>query len=130
MSTTTIAGVLAIRRGLARPIGSLTQTGTIRLEGTVVRWRNPRAALRAGVATVHQDLGLVECLDLGTNMFLGNLPRSGPFVARHRMHRAAALPWDAEHIRRHADRFSRERFAAEVMQVVDETMAAPPGHRW
>jgi myo-inositol-1-phosphate synthase len=31
VSTTTIAGVLAIRRGLAKPIGSLTQIGTIRL---------------------------------------------------------------------------------------------------
>jgi len=31
VSTTTIAGVLAIRRGLASPIGSLTQMGTIRL---------------------------------------------------------------------------------------------------
>ncbi|MEN3336918.1 MAG: myo-inositol-phosphate synthase [Acidobacteriota bacterium] len=31
VSTTTIAGVLAVRRGLARPIGSLTQMGTIRL---------------------------------------------------------------------------------------------------
>ena len=31
VSTTTIAGVLAIRKGLATPIGSLTQMGTIRL---------------------------------------------------------------------------------------------------
>ena len=31
VSTTTIAGVLAIRKGLAQPIGSLTQMGTIRL---------------------------------------------------------------------------------------------------
>jgi myo-inositol-1-phosphate synthase len=31
VSTTTIAGVLAVRRGLAAPIGSLTQMGTIRL---------------------------------------------------------------------------------------------------
>src|ERR671935_2549149 len=31
VSTTTIAGVAAIRRGLAKPIGSLTQMGTIRL---------------------------------------------------------------------------------------------------
>src|SRR6185312_11145828 len=31
VSTTTIAGVLAIRKGLAAPIGSLTQMGTIRL---------------------------------------------------------------------------------------------------
>jgi myo-inositol-1-phosphate synthase len=31
VSTTTIAGVIAVRRGLASPIGSLTQMGTIRL---------------------------------------------------------------------------------------------------
>src|SRR6266478_9123868 len=31
VSTTTIAGVLAIRKGIARPIGSLTQMGTMRL---------------------------------------------------------------------------------------------------
>ena len=31
VSTTTIAGVFAIRKGLAKPIGSLTQMGTIRL---------------------------------------------------------------------------------------------------
>jgi myo-inositol-1-phosphate synthase len=31
VSTTFIAGVHAVRRGLAKPIGSLTQMGTIRL---------------------------------------------------------------------------------------------------
>src|SRR5262249_57862727 len=31
VSTTTIAGVIAIRRGFAKPIGSLTQMGTVRL---------------------------------------------------------------------------------------------------
>jgi myo-inositol-1-phosphate synthase len=31
VSTTTIAGTIAVRRGLAQPIGSLTQMGTIRL---------------------------------------------------------------------------------------------------
>jgi myo-inositol-1-phosphate synthase len=31
VSTTTIAGVVAVRRGLSKPIGSLTQMGTIRL---------------------------------------------------------------------------------------------------
>jgi myo-inositol-1-phosphate synthase len=40
VSTTTIAGVIAIRRGLARPIGSLTQMGTIRL-GKRTEGRSP-----------------------------------------------------------------------------------------
>jgi myo-inositol-1-phosphate synthase len=40
VSTTTIAGVIAIRRGLAQPIGSLTQMGTIRL-GKRTEGRSP-----------------------------------------------------------------------------------------
>jgi myo-inositol-1-phosphate synthase len=41
VSTTTIAGVIAIRRGLAKPIGSLTQMGTIRL-GKRTEAKSPR----------------------------------------------------------------------------------------
>jgi len=41
VSTTTIAGVYAIRKGLAQPIGSLTQMGTIRL-GKRTESRTPR----------------------------------------------------------------------------------------
>ena len=41
MSTTTIAGVLAIRKGLANPVGSLTQMGTIRL-GKRTEGRSPK----------------------------------------------------------------------------------------
>ena len=40
VSTTTIAGVLAIRKGLAKPIGSLTQMGAIRL-GKRTEGRSP-----------------------------------------------------------------------------------------
>ena len=41
VSTTTIAGVLAVRKGLAKPIGSLTQMGTVRL-GKRSENRSPR----------------------------------------------------------------------------------------
>src|SRR5918911_2854072 len=41
VSTTTIAGVFAIRKGLAKPIGSLTQMGTLRL-GKRTEGRSPR----------------------------------------------------------------------------------------
>jgi myo-inositol-1-phosphate synthase len=40
VSTTTIAGVIAVRRGLAAPIGSLTQMGTVRL-GKRTEGRSP-----------------------------------------------------------------------------------------
>jgi myo-inositol-1-phosphate synthase len=41
VSTTTIAGVIAIRKGLAKPIGSLTQMGTVRL-GKRTEGRSPK----------------------------------------------------------------------------------------
>src|SRR6478609_5437551 len=40
VSTTTIAGVFAIRKGLSKPIGSLTQMGTVRL-GKRTEGRSP-----------------------------------------------------------------------------------------
>ncbi|MBL4795079.1 MAG: inositol-3-phosphate synthase [Pseudomonadales bacterium] len=40
VATTLIAGVIAVRKGLSQPIGSLTQMGTIRL-GKRTENRNP-----------------------------------------------------------------------------------------
>src|SRR5215471_15723595 len=53
VSTTTIAGVLAIRKGLAKPIGSLTQMGTIRL-GKRTEGRSPRIGDVVPIAQLDQ----------------------------------------------------------------------------
>src|SRR5690349_9326262 len=59
--------------------------GEIRVAGNHVAFRNPADARQAGVATVFQDLALVEVLDVSTNMFLGQFPRRGWFVDRKAM---------------------------------------------
>jgi myo-inositol-1-phosphate synthase len=51
VSTTVIAGVLAIRKGLAKPIGSLTQMGTIRL-GKRTEGRSPKISEVLPLATL------------------------------------------------------------------------------
>jgi myo-inositol-1-phosphate synthase len=51
VSTTFIAGVFAIRKGLAQPIGSLTQMGTIRL-GKRTEARSPKIAERFPLASL------------------------------------------------------------------------------
>jgi len=51
VSTTTIAGVIAVRKGLARPIGSLTQMGTVRL-GKRTEGRSPRVAEMVPLASL------------------------------------------------------------------------------
>jgi glycosyltransferase involved in cell wall biosynthesis len=45
------------------------------------------------------------------------------------LRRVAARPWDPARIRAHAEAFGRERFAREIMTIIDETMALPPGER-
>jgi len=59
--------------------------GEIRVAGDHVVFRSPADSRRAGVATVFQDLALVEVLDVATNMFLGQFPRRGWFVDRKAM---------------------------------------------
>ena len=51
--------------------GSLTpDSGDIVIDGSEVSVENPQAAHRLGVETVHQDLSLVDTLDVATNLFL------------------------------------------------------------
>jgi glycosyltransferase involved in cell wall biosynthesis len=43
---------------------------------------------------------------------------------------ALGQSWDAAAIREHAEPFNRERFANEMRNVIDETLAAPGDARW
>lgn len=45
------------------------------------------------------------------------------------LRQAAARTWDPARIRAQAERFSRDRFAREIMTIIDETMAVPAGQR-
>jgi ribose transport system ATP-binding protein len=42
----------------------------------------PGAALQAGIAVIYQELSLVPDMTVAENMFLGRLPRRGPFTDR------------------------------------------------
>ena len=50
--------------------GLIPDSGDILINGSVVSVENPEAAHRLGVETVHQDLSLVDTLDVATNLFL------------------------------------------------------------
>lgn len=66
-------------------------SGQILVRGSTLRAGNPRRAQQAGIATVFQDLALVETLDIAANMFLGQpLRRAYVFADRRRMISEAA----------------------------------------
>ena len=69
--------------------------GEILIDGSPVRFADPRAAQAAGVATIFQELDLVPSLDVTANLFLGReLTRAG-VLDRGAMRRAARTKLDA-----------------------------------
>ncbi len=49
----------------------LADDGEIRVNGRTVAFRNPRDAIREGIALIHQELALVPALSVIDNVFLG-----------------------------------------------------------
>jgi len=63
--------------------------GEIRIDGTPVRFADPRAAQAAGVAMIFQELDLVPSLDVTANLFLGREATRHGMLDRATMRRLA-----------------------------------------
>ncbi|MFG2126403.1 sugar ABC transporter ATP-binding protein [Streptomyces sp. NPDC048751] len=64
-------------------------TGTIHWRGEPVTLRSPIAAMRLGIATIYQELDLVEHLSVAENVHLGHEPTAAGFVVRGKAARAS-----------------------------------------
>jgi ABC-type sugar transport system ATPase subunit len=63
--------------------------GRLCVRGEDVSFGKPADAAAKGIATVYQDLALVDTRDVAANLFLGREFRRGPFVDRRRIYREA-----------------------------------------
>jgi ABC-type sugar transport system ATPase subunit len=60
--------------------------GTIVVGDKIYSSLSPSKAIRLGISTVYQDLALVDCLDVASNIFLGREPAyAGFFVDKNKM---------------------------------------------
>jgi ribose transport system ATP-binding protein len=64
--------------------------GEILLNGEPLRVGDPAASLERGVATIYQELDLVEDLTVAESVYLAHEPRRGPFLDLDKMRRDAA----------------------------------------
>jgi len=64
-------------------------SGSIRVRGEDARFHSPHDAARAGIATLYQDLALVDSRSVAANLYLGREFTRGPFVDRRRINREA-----------------------------------------
>jgi ribose transport system ATP-binding protein len=76
--------LIKVLAGVHRP-----DSGMILWHDQPVSFGNPQAATKAGIATIYQELDLVEDLTVAENVFLGHEPRTGGFVHRRQMRRDA-----------------------------------------
>jgi ribose transport system ATP-binding protein len=63
--------------------------GTILWQGEPVSFADPQAALATGIATIYQELDLVDGLSVADNIFLGHERARGGVARRAEMNRAA-----------------------------------------
>ena len=63
--------------------------GTIMIQSHKYDHLTPRQAIQMGISTVYQDLSLVECRDVASNIFLGRELACGPFIQKRRMKQIA-----------------------------------------
>ncbi|MEH1011832.1 sugar ABC transporter ATP-binding protein [Micromonospora sp. CPCC 206060] len=76
--------LIKVLSGAHRP-----DSGQVEWLGSPVAFANPQAAMRAGIATIYQELDLVEDLSVAENAFLGHEPRRLGFVRRGQIARRA-----------------------------------------
>ena len=76
--------LIKVLAGVHRP-----DAGSMLWQGEEVSFSNPQAATRAGIATIYQELDLVDDLTVAENIFLGHEQSAGGFVRRRQMRAAA-----------------------------------------
>ena len=76
--------LIKVLAGVHRPDG-----GEIAWLDQPASFPNPQAAMKAGIATIYQELDLVDGLSVADNIFLGHEPRTAGFVRRASVRRRA-----------------------------------------
>ena len=61
--------------------------GRINIDGTDVAIHSAREATLKGIAFVHQELAMLPTLTVAENIFIDDLPTSGPFISTAEMRR-------------------------------------------
>ena len=74
--------LIKVMAGVHRP-----DAGSMVWQGEEVSFASPHAATRAGIATIYQELDLVDDLTVAENVFLGHEQSTGGFVRRPQMRR-------------------------------------------
>ncbi len=97
-------------------------SGEIRIDGEPVSMHSPADAARLGIAVIHQELEVIDTIDVAGNIFLGREPGRGPLPS-------ARSPPDGGRRRAAAGTYRRPAVAAYAPRPLVHGRAAAGGHR-
>lgn len=111
-------------------------SGSIRIDGTAVTISSPKESREMGIETVHQDLALIDTLDVTANLFLNREAlRSAPgtrwfgWLNERRMHHQAMEILESLHINIPSVRAPIQRLSGGQRQAVAVGRAIAWGQR-
>ncbi|MDT7571548.1 MAG: ribose transport system ATP-binding protein, partial [Actinomycetota bacterium] len=81
--------LIKVLAGVHRP-----DAGSMLWHGEEVSFSGPQAATKAGIATIYQELDLVDDLTVAENIFLGHEQSQGGFIRRRQMRAEATAVLD------------------------------------
>jgi simple sugar transport system ATP-binding protein len=109
--------------------------GEVRINGELVHIDSPKQARALGIETVHQDLALIDTLDVTGNLFLNREELTGRplrwlgFIKQRQMHRDAKNILDSLKINIPSVRYPIERLSGGQRQAVAVGRAVAWGQR-
>lgn len=68
-----------------------SDSGRISIDGREITLHSPREAAVHGIAFVHQELTMFATMSVAENIFVDNMPSSGPFIQFHEMLRRSEI---------------------------------------
>ena len=96
--------------------------GEIRIEGAIADFSSPKDAHELGIETVHQDLALINSLDVTGNLFLNReimyRPRFLGWMNKRKMHREAKSILESLHINIPSVRYPIDKLSGGQRQAV------------
>ncbi len=114
--------LVKVMTGAVRP-----DSGTVRLDGNEVSFRNTADAVSHGVAVVAQELSLFPHLDILANLFPMREPRRGPLVDRKRMLQLATPVLERLGVEHHpSTRISELSLADRQLVEIAKALVAEP----
>ena len=92
-------------------------SGKVLLHGEEINFTNPRQALDAGVAVIHQELSIANDLTVAENIFLGAEPKKNGLLDRKKMNKDAQNTLDYMKVNIRATDVARDLTAAQQQMV-------------